>query len=248
MTNSYPSPLPINQARHLLHGMLDETSAVDAPSAYYALYHDPKRSVVFLRQDAQRRVLGYVGRFQTGIDLFRPVVNLHCWSPDVTADLLAEALKPGWSYLLFAKLNQLALVGGSMQVHHERILSIYALDPSRFKPQINVLLVHKTTPDGFPRVEINSNGIHAVAGINWQSPGFAEIYVNVDPEARQKGWGIAVVTGITERILSSGRLPLYLVEPSNEPSVRLARGAGYIDTGARQVYAECEYVGHPIQR
>jgi hypothetical protein len=239
--------MTLQDARESLQKILDVTNPADAPTAYYALYHDPKRSALFVRRDEHGETVGFVGRFQTGIDLFRPVVTLRCWQPEVAADLLAEALIPGRPYLIFSNLNQLPMVGGSMQVSNERILQIFTLDPSRFKPVMNVLVVHKQAPDGSPRVEISSNGLQAVAGLNWQSAGFAEIYVQTDPEARQRGWGAAVVAGICERVLSSGRVPIYLVEPGNESSVRLARGMGFVDTGARQVFADTIYTGHPTR-
>src|SRR5262249_5467247 len=152
-------------------------------------YHDAKRSTLFVRDGDDGTPTGYVGRFQTGIDLFRPLVNLRCWQAEVAADLLAQALTVGRPYLLFANLNQLNMVGGSLGIDNQRILLTYVLDASRFKPVINVMAVEKKAPDGTPRVEIHSGGLQAVAGLNWQSPKFAEIYVHTEPEARQRGWG-----------------------------------------------------------
>ncbi|MFQ3535059.1 MAG: GNAT family N-acetyltransferase [Aggregatilineales bacterium] len=237
--------LSLREQRARLSGLLDVTSPVDAPTAYYALDHDPKRSTLALRIDADGSPIGFVGRFQTGIDLFRPLVVMQCRHLEIAADLLAEVLTSGRQYLFFSNLNQLALVGGSMQLSHERILSIYALDLTRFKPEINVLVRLKTAPNGTPIAEISSGGYRAVAGVNWQSSGFAEIYVHVDPEVRGRGWGRSVVMACTERVRASGRIPLYLVEPSNAESVKLAESIGYRDTGARQIFAEALYLGHP---
>ncbi|MEP7288268.1 MAG: GNAT family N-acetyltransferase [Chloroflexota bacterium] len=238
--------LPHNQ-RNQLAALLDTTSPADAPTAYYALYHDPKRSTLFIKTDEQHKAIGFVGRFQTGVDLFRPVLVLRCTQAEVAADLLEEALIVGRPYLLFSSLDQLTLVGGSLAVNNERVFSIYALDPAQFAPVVNVLVVQKTAPDGSPRAEIRSGDVQAVAGVNWQSPRFAEIYVSTDPEVRQRGWGKSVVTACTERILSSGRIPIYLVETSNEASVALAQSVGYYDTGARQVFADVVYMGHPAK-
>lgn len=237
--------MPLSQQRTSIQSLVDTTSPADASTAYYALYHDQSRSNLFIHTDAQHKAIGFVGRFQTGLDLFRPVICMRCWQAEVAADLLADALIVGRPYILFSNLNQLPFVGGSLQITNERILSIYALDPARFKPIINVMVVQKTAPDGTPRAEINSNGLKAAAGVNWQSPGFAEIYVHTEGEARQRGWGTSVVAACTERILRSGRVPIYLVEPNNEPSVKLASSLGYIDTGARQVLADAMYLGHP---
>ena len=235
----------VREQRTTIAPLLDITSPADAPTAYYALYHDANRSNLFVQMDANKRAVGFVGRFQTGLDLFRPVITMRCWQAEIAADLLAEACVVGRPYLLFSNLNQLALVGGSLEVSNEHILSIYALDPSRFTPVVNVLVVNKTAPDGTPRAEIHSGGLQAVAGVNWQSPGFAELYVHTEAEARQRGWGRSVAAACTERILGSGRIPLYLVEPSNEASVSLAESLGYYNTGARQVFADAVYSGHP---
>lgn len=235
----------IREQRAHITPMLDVNSAADAPTAYYALYHDPNRSALFVKDDGDGHPLGFAGRFQTGIDLFRPVIAMRCWQAEIAAQLLSEACVVGRPYLLFSNLNQLSLVGGSLQVTNERILSIYALDPARFTPVINVLVVNKRAPDGTPRAEIHSGGLQAAAGVNWQSPKFAEIYVHTEAEARQRGWGRSVAAACTEHVLSSGRTPLYLVEPNNEASVSLAQTLGYYDTGARQVFAEAVYTGHP---
>ncbi len=237
----------LREQRALIAPLLDTTSPIDAPTAYYALYHDPNRSALFARQDASGHAVGFVGRCQTGIDLFRPLVVMRCPQAEVAADLLNEALSVGRPYLFFSNINQLPFIGGSLKATNERILSIYRLDPSRFSPVINVLVLQKTAPDGTPRAEIHSNGLQASAGVNWQSPGFAEIYVQTEPDARQRGWGRSVAANCTERVLASGRIPLYLVEPGNEASVRLAESLGYVDTGARQVFADVVYEGHPAQ-
>lgn len=238
----------VREQRNLISLLFDTNSPADAPTAYYALYHDPNRSALFVRQEPDGKPVGFVGRFQTGLDLFRPVVAIRCWSADVAADLLAEALVAGRPYILFCNLNQLSLTGGSLQVSNQRILSIYALDPARFRREINVLVTHSSGPNGTPRAEIESHGVRAVAGVNWQSPGFAEVYVHVDPEARQKGWGRSVVVALTERVLSGGRVPIYLAEPNNDASIRLAESVGYSDTGARQILADAVYLGHPNRR
>jgi len=235
------------EQRRLITPLLDTTSPIDAPTAYYALYHNPNRSALFVRQDTQGRAVGFVARCQTGIDLFRPLVVVRCPDAEVAADLLQEALVVGRPYLFFSNVNQLPFIGGSLRASNERILSIYRLDPARFSPEINVLVVQKNAPDGTPRAEIQSNGLQASAGVNWQSPGFAEIYVQTDPDARQRGWGRSVAANCTQQVLASGRIPLYLVEPSNEASVRLAESLGYVDTGARQVFADVVYEGHPAR-
>ncbi|MCZ7546672.1 MAG: GNAT family N-acetyltransferase [Anaerolineae bacterium] len=72
------------------------------------------------------------------------------------------------------------------------------------------------------------------------------MYVHTEPGARQRGWGQSVVAACTERVLRDGRTPLYLVDEDNEASRALAENVGYVDTGARQVYAEVIYTGSPL--
>lgn len=239
--------LSIHESRRLARQLLDDTSPADAPTAYYALFHPPQRSSLFVQFADSGRVVGFAGRFQTGIDLFRPLVTLRCTTPECAADALAEALTPERPYIFFANLNQLPLVGGSMRVMNQRILRIFQLQPTRFEPEINVLVQQKRTADGLPQAMITSNGQRAIAGVNWQSPGFAELYVHTDPEVRRRGWGQSVVSAVTQAVVAGGRIPLYLVENNNDASRELAEKLGYVDTGARQVYADVVYLGHPSE-
>jgi len=239
----------IHEARQIISRyLIDDSSIADAPTAYYALYHDARRSEVRVRLRPSGRADGFVGRFQTGHDLFRPLVTMRCRTPETAADLLAELLTPGRPYLFFASDSQLPYLGGSFALETQRLMRIYCLDSKRFRPKINVMVVEKPAPGGLPRFEVQTNGLAAVAGINWQSPGFAEVYVHTEPGARRRGWGQAAVTACTEYILRRGRLPLYLVEADNEESLALAEAVGYVDSGAQQVYAEGVYLGHPAQR
>src|SRR5258706_1825671 len=131
----------VNEQRAHIASLLDTNSPADAPTSYYALYHNPSRSNLFVKYNDEKRAIGFVGRFQTGVDLFRPVIVMRCWQPEVAADLMAEALTVGRPYLLFSNLNQLTMVGGSLEITNQRILSIYALDPARFTPITNVLVI-----------------------------------------------------------------------------------------------------------
>jgi RimJ/RimL family protein N-acetyltransferase len=240
-------PMSIHEQRTLVRRLLDDSSAADAPTAYYALFHDPTRSTLSIKQDESGQVLGFAGRFQTGIDLFRPLVTLRCQDAEIAADLLAQALIPEHPYILFTSLNQYPLVGGSFEIDNHRVLHIYRLDVRRFQPVINVLVKRNTAYDGTPRGVIESSGLRAVAGVNWQSPAFAELFAHTDAAARQRGWGESVVSAVTQAVLEGGRIPLYLVESDNEPSRALAERLGYADTGARQVYADAVYLGHPAE-
>ncbi len=235
----------IFEQRKHIRRLFDPDRAADAPTAYYALFHNPNKSVLTVQQDPHARAIGFAGEFRTGIDLFRPLVTLRAPSPEVAADLLERVLTVNRAYILFASADQIAYTGGSLHVENERRLNILELDRALFEPEINVMVKQRTGPDGLPSFIIESNGYKAVAGINWQSPSFAEIFVHTDAAVRQKGWGLSVTIALTQHILATGRTPLYLVEPDNDPSLRLAEKIGYIDTGAQQALADVVYLGHP---
>lgn len=234
--------MSIHAQRSLVRRLLDDSSPEDAPTAYYALFHDPARSALYTQTNSSGQVTGFAGVFQTGIDLFRPLVTLVCRDAATAAALLDQALTPNRPYILFAKLSQFALASASLRVGDRRILHIYQLDVRRFQPVVNVLVQSRTAPDGLPRCVIESGEQRAVAGINWQSPAFAEIYVQTDEAAQRRGWGLSVASAITQAVLAGGRLPIYLVEGDNEASRALAEKLGFSDTGARQVFADIAYV------
>lgn len=237
--------MSIHETRKQVRHLLEDSNPADAPTAYYALFHPAPRSVLAMQTGSAGQVQGFAGRFQTGIDLFRPLVVLRCRDATCAADLLAELLVPGRPYILFANINQLPLIGGSLEIHTHRILRIYQLEVRRFERTINVLVRHSTNGEGYPHCVIEAEGYQAVAGLNWQSPAFAEIYVHTDAEVRRRGWGQSVASAVTQAVLDSGRTPLYLVETDNDASRELAEKLGYVDTGARQVYADVVYAGHP---
>lgn len=229
--------------RQHVRQLLDDANPADAPTAYYALFHDPARSALFTSVNGSGAVQGFVGRFQTGQDLFRPLVTIRCKATEVARELLQQALVPGRPYIFFASMNQIPIVGDSLTLENQKIFSIYRLDVTRFSPTMNVLAQRKKAANGTPRMEIVAgNGqVVSVAGVNWQSPGFAEIYVNTDPAARERGYGKSVVAALVEQILREGRVPLYLVETRNDSSRELAEGLGFVDTGSRQVYADATF-------
>jgi hypothetical protein len=235
--------MSLSQQRQVVRQLLDDASPTDAPTAYYTLFHEPARSALYTSVDETGVAQGFVGRFQTGQDLFRPLVTMRCRDAAVAAKLLKQALTPGRPYIFFIAADQLPLARDHLQIESEQVFNIYRLEARRFQPVINVMVVHKEAANGTPRCEIHSGGLMAVAGVNWQSPGFAEIYVHTELPARQRNWGRSVVMALTERLLRDGRLPLYLVEPGNEVSRSLAESVGYVDTGARQVYAQAIYPG-----
>lgn len=235
--------MSLSEHRRRARQILDDTNPKDAPTAYYVLFHDPKRSAVYSVADASGTTEGIVGVFQTGQDLFRPLLTTVCRTTEAMQRLFSKALTAGRPYIFFANLNQFPLMPPDLQIENQRILQVLRLDSTRFQPQINVLVERKKTPAGLPRCEINMSHYQAVAGVNWQSPGFAEVYVRTDPEVRGRGWARHVLNAVTDEVLRSGRQPIYLVEADHAISMRLAESVGYVDTGYRQIYADALYVG-----
>ncbi len=228
----------VHELRVLARRLLDTSSATDAPTAYYALFHDAARTALYTAEDAQGHITGFVSVCQTGLDLFRPLVTLRCLDEASAAMLLARALTPGRPYILFASMSQLPLLVAHLDVDNLRALHIYRLNPRHFRPPLSALVQTARTPDGAPRWVIEGAEGRAVAGLNWRSPAFAEIYVQVDEDVRGRGWGRQVVAVATQDVLAEGRVPLYLVAEGNTVSARLAANLGYMDTGAQQVLAE----------
>ncbi len=126
-----------------------------------------------------------------------------------------------------------------MDIEQPEINHIYRLDLSRLQHSINVLVVAEQGIGGLPRFVIRSQGeIAAESGVSWSSPHFAEIFVRTVPTAQRRGWGRAVLEASTSWVVRSGKQPLYIVNEKNEPSVVLAKAAGYSDTGAREFAGE----------
>ncbi len=227
----------VHELRVLARQLLDTSSPADAPTAYYALFHDAARTVLYTAEDAEGRVTGFISVCQTGLDLFRPLVTLRCLDEASAAMLIARALAPGRPYILFARMDQLPLLSAHLDIDNVRALRIYRLNPRHFRPPLSVLVQTTHTPDGAPRWLITGAQGRAVAGLNWRSPAFAEIYVQVDEAVRGRGWGADVVAAATQDVLAEGCVPLYLVGEGNAASARLAEKLGYMDTGAQQVLA-----------
>lgn len=225
--------------RRQIRSLLDDRSPADAFTAYYALYHDPKRTQIFTHVKAGTRIDGFLVRAQTGLALFQPVVVLRANDEEVAGDLLRQGLIPARPYYLVAPLALGPLVNRILLASDAEVLCVYCLDPGQFTPAVNVLVVANPTPDGLPRFEISQAGaVMAAAGVNWRSPHFAEVYVYTKSEARGRGWGKAVVSAVCAELVKNKLRPLYVVHEQNSASINLATEVGFIDTGAREYAAQ----------
>jgi RimJ/RimL family protein N-acetyltransferase len=176
------------------------------------------------------------------MDLFRPLVTMRAGREAAVQALIEHGLITGRPVYLTVPESHAVWVNRHVAVSEADLHRIYRYDPGRYEPEINVLVVTGQAPDGLPRCEIRAGDrAGAVAGINWQSPRFAEVYVYTEPAVRGRGWGKSVVRALVGMILKAGRTPLYVVAESNEYSIRLAEAVGFIDTGHR------EYVGQALR-
>jgi predicted GNAT family acetyltransferase len=126
-----------------------------------------------------------------------------------------------------------------LEVSRAGLNRIYRLDPALFQPIINVLVQRASGADDSPRFQIESQGeVVAMAGTNWRSPAFAEVFVYVHPMGRGRGFGKSVVSAATAALLEERVRPLYIVEEDNVASIEIATDLGYLDTGAREFVGE----------
>jgi RimJ/RimL family protein N-acetyltransferase len=239
----------LEQLRLKVRPLLHFSAPADALFVYYAFYHDPRRTRLYVHtsEGGAGRTDGFVAVCQTGQRLFQPTVVLRTPSAGVAVELLRQALVPGRPYYLVTTpdlrdaVAEVVDIDVDIDVDTGRpgINRIYRLELFRLQPAINVLIVAEQGVSGLPRFVIRSQGeIAAESGISWASPHFAEVFIRTIPAAQGRGWGRAVLEACTTWIIRSARQPLYIVNEANEPSIALAEAAGYVDTGAREFAGE----------
>jgi hypothetical protein len=223
------------KARSLLHF----SAPTDALYVYYAFYHDPRRTQLYVHENAAGRTDGFVAVCQTGQRLFQPTVVLRTPNAGAAVELLRQALVPGRPYYLITTPDLRDAVAEVVQMEQAQINRVYHLDLFRFQSLINVLVVAEQGLGGHPRFVIRSREeIAAEAGVSWLSPHFAAVYVRTTPAARGRGWGQSVAATCTAWVVQSGRQPLYIIGEQDEPTIALAEKIGYVDTGAREFAGE----------
>jgi hypothetical protein len=207
----------------------------DALAAYYALYHDPRRTQLWLHSGSSGQIDGFVAVCQTGFNLFQPTVVLRARDEEIGVDLLRQALHPGRPYYVVTTPALDLVVRQEIQLEQEEINQVFLFDPNLHRPEINVLVQSARTPDGSPRFFIRSQGETASeAGVNWLSPHFAELYVHTQPWARERGWGRSVASACALSLIQAQVRPLYMFSMDDEISQRLAQSVGFVDTGVRE--------------
>lgn len=234
----------LEELRRKARTMLDLSAPRDGMAAYYTLYYDPARTRLWVAERGPR-VEGFLSLCQTGWDLFRPLGILRARRADVAWALLQRGLSSGGAalrrpYYLVTTPELLSVTEEALEVERVSVNRIYYLDLRRYAPEINVLVTPAQGAGSLPRFVIRSREgrVAAEAGVNWQSPHFAEVYVQTVPEAQQRGWGKAVLDACIAWILRSGVVPLYVVAEENTASIRLAESVGFVDSGARECAVE----------
>ncbi len=219
--------------------LLNEFDAADGLASYYALYHNGDRCQLALAEGPDGSPEGFIVSCMTGIDLFRPLVTLRLRGMGGEETLLREGMTAGRPYLLVAPENLVHRLSPYLSVSQVVTYRILRLNPAHFQGEINALVLHSLDPSGNPHTEIkDENGLAASAGVNWRSPIFAEIYVNVKPGNRRHGWGRSLVNALAEDLMKLGVTPLYNVAIGDEASASLAEKVGFVDTGAREIMCE----------
>lgn len=236
------TPTVFDPRRASLRPVLNENSVADALASYYAFYHPPDRAEVVTHPPASNPPEGFLVRARTGLDLFRPLVTYRAPSEAVAVALFQAGLPPGRPVYLTVPESLALWANKHLTVTEAALHRVYRFNATHSEPVINVLALMSAGPDGAPRCEIRSGGkVSAMAGVNWQTSQFAEVYVYTDPVVRGRGWGRSVVSAVAHQLVKTGRTPLYVVAESNDASIRVAEAVGFEDTGLR------EYVGYAVR-
>jgi RimJ/RimL family protein N-acetyltransferase len=228
-------PLALDE-RADLRILLNPRCAGDAMASYYALLHPASKTRLWKHHSPAGRLDGFLVRAQTGLDLFRPLVTLRAPDSASTAELLQAAF-PAPQSAMFSFPEPLGLwVLPLLTVERMMQLRVLRLNPARLEPLINILVQRTHSPAGLPRYEIrNAERAVAAAGVNWQSTDWAEIFVQTDPDVRERGYGRSVCAALCRQLLEEKKSILYAVEDDNAASIRLASGIGFEDTEEREI-------------
>ena len=219
------------QERGLIVHLLSPTSAEDALTAYYALYH--KRTQLFTH--GQEVVVGFLAICQTAHDLFIPLVVMRADSDDVLTALLSDHLDQGRGYLFAVREQRASVLKRCLVTWDEHYNLIYTVDQASFRPYSRYLVEKVAKGGRFPRFEIrDGESVIAAAGTNWRSPYFAEVGVWTQEGLRGRGLARTVVSACTAELLKAGIKPLYIVAEGNAASMRVCEALGYRFTGYRE--------------
>jgi GNAT superfamily N-acetyltransferase len=229
------------EQRQAIRHLLDENNPADAMAVYFAFYYDESKTAIRPYPPNTPHATGYICFSRTGMDLFRSLVTMRLPIQDVqaSAEMIYEIMTVGTAVILSVPENYSPLLNALFEVQTEEKLSLFALRQTQFEPIINVLITQDTGANGLPRFIIRDRQredvLVASAGLNWQTPKFAEISVSTHPQYRRQGYGRSVVAAMANHLLSNGRTPLYVASETNAASIQLAEQVGFTDTLHRQM-------------
>jgi hypothetical protein len=225
--------------RWTLAGLVNERSADDAMANYYALAHPDDRVTLYGFYAGSDRPAGFLALARTGFDLFRPLAVPFVGQPWGLTALLRAGLEPNRPVLLHLPFEQRAWAEEVVELTDVSIMDLLRLDLKAYEPTINVLLVEAKTPSGIPRFEIRSGDIvRASAGVNWMGEHFAEVYLEAEPIARNRGFSRSALAAIVGYLLGEHRLPLFRVDVSDALAQAEAHWVGFRRTGERVLVAQ----------
>ncbi len=233
------TPQTLTYFRDNARKLLNEFDAADGLATYYTLYHEPRRTAIAIHRASDGTLDGFLTQCLTGIDLFRPLVTMRLRGPGSAArGLIAESLTPGRPYLLIVPERVMESAAPHLEVTYAEHTHILRLEPARYRPEMNALILHTEDAAGNPRTEArDGRTVLGSAGVNWRSSLFAEVYVTVDPAAQRRGLGRSLVNALVGDLIKLKVTPLYTGSESHAESLALAEAVGFIDTGAREVTA-----------
>ncbi len=208
-------------------------------AGYYALHHPADRVTLYTYHPTHAGVTGFLAVARTGLDLFRPLAVPFVASPRGLAALLRAALKPNQPAVLQLPLEQRAWAEEVVDLSDVQVAEVLRLDLREFEPIINVLVVETRSPGGWPRYEIRSGeAVYVAAGLNWKGPTFAEVYLDVDPSVRGRGFGKSVLAAIAGRLLGESLIALYRVAEDDLTGRAEAESLGFRPTGLKVLSAQ----------
>ncbi len=102
----------------------------------------------------------------------------------------------------------------------------------------DISLIEGLVIDSESAVVVEDNKLVAIAAVNDVSfdDGGVELFVETDIEYRNRGYGSATVTALTEKLLSESICVRYKCAKNNGASVRLAEKCGFEKNGERYSY------------
>lgn len=226
----------LDDKRLKIRPLLSLSAPADALYAYYAFYHDPKRTELTVHEDGHGRADGFIAVCQTAQRLFQPTVALRAPRASVAVELLRETLRPGRPYYLITTLDLQEATADVVEIQDLEINRVYEVDLARFEYQVNVLVVAEQGVEDRPRFVIRAQEeTVAEAGVTWLSPHFAGVTVQATPSARERGFGRSVLEACTRWVIRSGRHPLAIVDAQDAFTTSMVEAVGYRDAGAREL-------------